>query len=117
MRYLQASRRSRAFSYLEMLTAITILGVLSAIAIPRVVVNQAATKKTACDTQKAWIDAQVRLWYRTKGAWPANDLSDMLPTSTPAQYDYLPEGQPVCPVDGSAYTLDATTHKVIGHNH
>lgn len=100
-----------------MLAGITILGVLAAIIIPRVYVQQATTKKNACDVQQGHIEIQVQLWKRLNGSWPASDLSDMLPTSSPAQYDYFPDGLPVCPVDGSAYTIDPTTHEVVGHSH
>jgi hypothetical protein len=91
--------------------------VLTALVVPRIVADRSETNKQACFVNKERINVQVQLWYRTKGAWPASNLSDMLPSSTPPQYDYLPDGLPVCPVDGSAYTLDASTHQVTGHNH
>ena len=31
--------------------------------------------------------------------------------------DYFPDGLPTCPVDGTSYTLDATTHFLVGHDH
>jgi len=45
-----------------------------------------------------------------KGAWPANDLSDI-----GADSNYFPDGTPTCPVSGQPYRLDPTTHRVIGH--
>jgi hypothetical protein len=42
-----------------------------------------------------------------KGAWPALDLTDI-----GADVNYFPGGLPTNPVDGSAYTVNATTHHV-----
>ena len=62
---------------------------------------------------KAEINAAVERYYLDNGAWPADDLSNMLPTSTPPVYSYLPEGIPVNPLTGAAdYSLDSTTHRV-----
>lgn len=111
------SPRRNAYSLLELLGTITILGVLAGLVIPRVYVNKAITNKNACQVHQGHIEVQVQLWKRQYGSWPANNLSNMLPTSSPAQYDYFPDGLPVCPVDGTAYTIDPTTHEVIGHTH
>lgn len=112
-----ASQRVAGFSLIEMLAAIAILGVLAALIVPRVIVNKDVTNRNACDVNRGHIEIQVQLWKRQFGAWPANNLSNMLPSSSPPQYDYFPDGLPVCPVDGSPYTIDATTHEVVGHTH
>ena len=110
------SRRS-AFSLLELLASITIIGLLAAMIMPRIFVNQIVTNKNACDVNKGHIEVQVQRWKRQHGSWPADDLSDMLPSSSPAQYEYFPDGTLICPIDGSPYTLDPSTHEVTGHNH
>ena len=111
------NRLEGGFSLIEMLAVLTVLGVVAALVVPRVFVNKATTNKNACQTHCRHIEIQVQLWKRQHGAWPANDLSNMLPSSAPSQYDYFPDGLPVCPVDGSPYTIDATTREVVGHQH
>ncbi len=52
---------------------------------------------------------QVRLWKRSKSSYPAANLSDIA-----ADVSYFPAGLPVCPVDGTSYTINTTTGRVIG---
>jgi hypothetical protein len=73
--------------------------------------SQSATKR-ACYVTKGEVEIQVQLWHRNHGAWPATNLSDI--GGDPA---YFPEGLPTCPVDGSAYSIDSATHRVVGHTH
>jgi prepilin-type N-terminal cleavage/methylation domain-containing protein len=97
---------------LELVAAITILLILAVIVLPRFGSASASAKSRGCEANRRNLEVQARLWYRTKGSWPATNLSDL-----GANTSFLPEGLPVCPVDGSAYTLDATTHQVTGHTH
>jgi len=102
----------RGFSLLEVLAVITILAVLSMMAISRFISVSANTKKNTCYMNKEKIAIQAQLWYRSKGNWPAENMSEMA-----SDTEYFPEGLPVCPVDGTVYRLDAQTHEVIGHVH
>ena len=54
----------------------------------------------------------MKLWKRNKSSYPAANLSDI-----GADTSYLPGGLPVCPVDGTAYTINTTTGRVTGHTH
>ena len=95
------------FSLMELLAVVTILGIIAAIIVPRVTVSSDAAKAKVNSHNKATINATVERWYMEKGAWPANNLSDI-----GADTNYFPDGIPVNPVDSSAYTLNATTHRV-----
>lgn len=102
----------RGLSLLQLVAAITILMILAVIVLPRFGSSSANAKSQGCAANRRNIEVQARLWYRTKGSWPANNLSDIGANSS-----FLPEGLPTCPVDGTAYTLSGTTHQITGHNH
>lgn len=102
----KASKR-RGFSLLELLAVVTILGIIAVVVVPRISVS-ATTAKTKADLQnKAEINSAVERWYFEKGTWPADNLSDI-----GSDISYFPNGLPANPTDGSAYTLNSTTHRV-----
>jgi type II secretory pathway pseudopilin PulG len=96
---------------MELLAVVAILGVLAAIIIPRVAVDNDRTKGSCCVHNHAEINITVEQYYVNTGTWPANDLSDI-----GADPNYFPDGLPTCPVSGQPYRLDPTTHRVIGHD-
>jgi general secretion pathway protein G len=100
-------RASRAFSLLELLAVVTILGIIAAIIVPRVTASSGTAKNKVRDHHKATINAAVERFYIDTNAWPANDLSDI-----GGNVNYFPSGIPTNPVDGTPYTLNATTHRV-----
>lgn len=108
MAHYQTARRG--FSLLELLAVVTILGIIAALLVPRVVVNSDAAKEKSCAHNRVEINIATERYYIHIGAWPANDLSDI-----GADPDYFPEGLPTCPVSGAAYQLDGTTHRIQGH--
>lgn len=99
-------------SLLELLAAVAILGVLAAVLVPRLSLGGSIAKSDACTVNCRVIELQATLWKRAHNSWPAADLSDLASDAT-----YLPEGLPVCPVDGSSYTIDAQTGVLQGHAH
>ena len=105
-------RRKGAFTLVEILAVVVILGILAVIVVPRVLVSSAQSKINACLQNKASINTAVEKWYFDKGTWPLDALTDIA-----GDPDYFPEGIPVCPVDGTPYALDSTTHRVTGHAH
>lgn len=105
---LKHSRQSkRGFSLLELLAVVTILGIIAAIIVPRVTVSSSTAKTKVRDHHKATINAAVERYYIDNGTWPANNLSDI-----GANVNYFPDGLPVNPIDNTAYSLNATTHRV-----
>ncbi|MEO1497196.1 MAG: type II secretion system protein [Planctomycetota bacterium] len=106
------ARTKPGLSLLEVVAAVAILGVLAVIALPRT--NGALTegKRASCFVQRAEIELQAMRWRRATSSWPATTLSDI--AIDPA---YFPEGVPTCPVDSSAYSIDAATGLVVGHTH
>src|SRR4051812_12388193 len=100
-------RKNAAFSLMELLAVVTILGIIAAIIVPRVAVSSDTAKAKVNSHNKATINAAVERWYVEKSAWPAVNLSDI-----GADTNYFPDGVPVNPTNGAAYTLNAATHRV-----
>lgn len=105
-------QRRRGLSLLELLAVVAILGVLAVVVIPRLGSGAHESKRQSCHVQRSVIEIQATLWRRERGAWPQSDLADV-----GADQAFFPEGLPTCPVDGSAYTFDASSGRVTGHGH
>jgi prepilin-type N-terminal cleavage/methylation domain-containing protein len=102
----------RAFTLTELMAALAILGILALLVVPRVIGHNHEAKRAACFANQGDIELQVKLWRRNQGSYPAADLSNI--GSNPV---YFPGGLPVCPVDGTAYTINTTSGLVTGHTH
>ena len=100
------------FSLMELMAVLIIVGILAAVIVPRLSAHQDKAKTSACYANKGDIELQVKLWKRNKSTYPAANLSDI-----GADTSYFPGGLPVCPVDGTAYTINTTTGRVTGHTH
>lgn len=108
----QSMRNRSGFTLTELMAALAILGILSLLIVPRVIGHNDEAKRAACFANQGDIELQVKLWRRNQGAYPAADLSNI-----GANTAYFPSGLPVCPVDGSGYTIDTTSGLVTGHTH
>jgi prepilin-type N-terminal cleavage/methylation domain-containing protein len=100
------SRKRGGFSLLELLAVVTILGIIAVVVIPRITTSSTTAKTNSNLQNKAEVNSAVERWYFEKGTWPANNLSDI-----GADTNYFPSGIPTNPVDGSAYSLNATSHR------
>jgi prepilin-type N-terminal cleavage/methylation domain-containing protein len=105
-------KRGGGFSFMEVMAALVIVAVTAALIVPRLLGHNDSAKKSACYTNQGDIELQVKLWKRNNGSYPLANLSNI-----GADTNYFPSGLPVCPFDGSAYTIDTTTGLVIGHTH
>ncbi len=100
------SSKRKAFSLLELLAVVVILGIIAAIVVPRITTSSDLAKKKVNAHNKATINASVERYYIDNGSWPSTDLNEMDTT-------YFPDGIPVSPHDGTTqYTIDGTTHRV-----
>jgi general secretion pathway protein G len=101
----------RGFTLTELMAALAIIGIVATIVLVRATAGGSASKSAACQSLKGDIEVQCELWRHQVGSWPAANLANI-----GADANYFPAGLPVCPVDGSAYTID-TTGRVVGHSH
>lgn len=106
------TQRLAAYTLAELMAALAIIAVLAVMVIPRAVNHMTSGAAAACHANVGEIEIQAQLWRRNTGSWPAASLSDI-----EADLEYFPEGLPSCPVDGSTYTIDGATGRVVGHTH
>ena len=106
MKVRKTSRRPRrlGFSLIELLAVVTILGIIAVVVIPRIAVSSSTAKADANNQNMSEVNSAVERWYFENGSWPT-----YLEISTATSY--FPEGIPNNPVTGSAYSLNATTHR------
>ena len=91
---------------MELLVVVTILGILAAIIVPRISVTATTAKEKVDAENRTLINSAIEQYYIELGAWPA-DLAEIS-----GNVDYFPDGIPVDPVTNSAYTMNATTHRL-----
>jgi len=99
-----------AFSLMELLAVVTILGTIAALVLPRVIRGSDVAKEKSCYHNRSEINITVERYYIHTGNWPASDLSDIA-----ADTNFFPDGLPACPLSGAPYRIDGTSHRVIGH--
>ncbi|NOY30306.1 MAG: hypothetical protein GXP28_09060 [Planctomycetes bacterium] len=108
----QHNHSAAAFSLVELVAVVAMLGVLATIIIRRVDGHHDTGKTAACHVYQGDIGIQVELWRHNTGTLPASNLATI-----GTDINYFPGGLPTCPVDGSSYTIDTVTGLVVGHNH
>ncbi len=109
--FMKHNNQQTAFTLLELLVTITLLGIVAAVIVTRVTGGSDDAEIAACHVYKGDIEIQAELWIHNRGSWPASNLA-----AIGADINYFPEGLPVCPVDGTGYTIDASG-LVTGHTH
>lgn len=106
-------RGKKGFTLVELMIVVLILGALAAIAIPRIIGGAATAKENGCATNIDLINSQIELYYANVGSWPAT--LDVVTGNTA----YFPDGAPVCPVTGLAYSNTLTAQNRVdttGHD-
>jgi len=100
--------KKRAFTLVEVILVVVIVGILAAIVIPRITYTRTEAQKGACGSNVAALNSQIELYHVQVGTWPT-DL-DALVTD-----DYI-DALPVCPF-ATAYVYSTGNHRVAKHTH
>ncbi len=102
--------KKRAFTLVELMIVVLILGALTVIAVPRITGGAQVAKISSCETNVDMINSQIELYYQNTGDWP-NNLKKV--TDDP---NYFPDTTaPACPL-GTAYNYNAS-NRIDAHSH
>ena len=101
-------RISRAFTLIEIVVVVLILGVLATISIPRMNQGNESSRIRACQTNVDLLNSRIEVYYIDNQQWPLN-LNKVVK-------DYFPDGTPECPF-GTNYDYDKDRHRVLKHSH
>jgi len=99
-------RRQKGFTLIEVLLIVVILGIIAAIAIPRLMASRAQAQEKTCRTNVANINTALEKYYFDTGKYPG-DTGAATFTDFLSLTDYFPDGAPVCP-SGGTYSLKTT---------
>jgi prepilin-type N-terminal cleavage/methylation domain-containing protein len=83
--------KRQAFTLVEMMIVVLILGALSAIVIPRVIGGTFQARIKVCQNNVDTINKQIELYYANTGSWPIA-VKDLINDT-----NYFPDGPPKCP--------------------
>ncbi len=98
-------RKVKAFTLVELLIVVLILGALAAIAIPRITASTTTAKANACKTNIDIMNSQIEMYRADTGSYPGT--LDALVSDA----NSFPDGLPVCPSGGN-YEMTGTPPRV-----
>ncbi len=123
---IKMKRKSNGFTLMEMLIVVTIIGILSAIIIPRLFTSTTSAKRSAREAERQTINSQIELFYFIEGRYPdgsaadatSGDYSAATWTDCAIEADaactnkYWPESVPTVDPLNCAWQWDTTTRRI-----
>jgi general secretion pathway protein G len=112
------NQNQKGFTLMEMLIVVTIMAILAAIILPRVMTSSDSAKKSAHKSERQGINSQIEMFNfkfnnypsaMTKQGWGAED-SDT--NGTVDWAEYFPEGVPERCNYKTDWQIDPTTHRI-----
>ncbi len=92
-------RTRSGFTLVEMMVVVALIGILTSIAIPNFMQAQQAASRNACISNLSQLNSAIDMFNIDNGVWPGN--------LTPALDPYIRNVPTICPLDNSAYILNA----------
>jgi prepilin-type N-terminal cleavage/methylation domain-containing protein len=104
--------KKQAFTLIELMIVVLVLGALTAIALPRISGGAFTAGVNACRKNVDIINSQIELYHSSTNTWPLN-IGTV--TNDP---NYFPDGPPLCPYE-KPYILIKTNgrNRVPDHLH
>jgi prepilin-type N-terminal cleavage/methylation domain-containing protein len=109
------NRYVKAFTLMELLLVVVLLGVLAVVVIPRLANTGSDSKANTCRQNVAIINSQIELWAARNGSQYPETHEEFVEKIL-KHPDVFPNGAPRCPY-GIAYTYDPAKNRVVGHKH
>lgn len=94
----------------ELMIAVLILGILTAIAVPRINGSAFNAGVNACRKNVDVISSQIELYHLNTSTWPQLNIGELI-----NDLNYFPDGPPQCPFN-TPYVLDIN-NRVAEHQH
>jgi len=119
------NQHQKGFTLMEMLIVVTIMAVLAAIILPRVMTSSDSAKKSAHKSERQGMNSQIEMYYfkfnsyptaMTKAGW-GGDSTDADKNGTVDWAEFFPEGVPSkCNYDVE-WQIDPVTHRISMQGH
>jgi len=100
-------RNEKGFTLMELMIVIVIIGVLAAIGVPAYKGMTDKARKASCDANLRTVQTAVAMYYSEHGLYPADLTKATLSDVDGNAYIENVEDVAKCPVDGTAYEVDA----------
>jgi len=106
-------RKRDAFTLIELVVVIVILGILAAVAIPKYMDISDKAEEAACEAKRGVIRSACSMYYASKAV---NGQTPAFPSTYNDTSLYADETVPTCPTGGT-YTYDSTKNTVTCDEH
>jgi prepilin-type N-terminal cleavage/methylation domain-containing protein len=113
-------KNKKGFTLIEVLLIVVILGIIAAIAVPRLMSSRAEAQMISCRANVANINMAIEKYFYDHNAYPASLVGSGETALFAATADaelYFPDGPPICGATGNSttYTMNLNHRAKCGY--